>query len=132
MGHEYSTEASQITIPVVSYEEVKDLPNQPKKMLIDVREPSELQETGIIPTAINIPRKMWFNFQSNSKSTNNFINILPTVGEVHTALEMSDRQFKTKYNRNKPNLSDEIIFHCKIGRRSENAAIAATKLGYTK
>lgn len=57
---------------------------------------------------------------------------LLTVGEINTALSMSDRQFKTKYNRNKPESTDEIIFHCKIGMRSENAAIAATKLGYTK
>lgn len=54
------------------------------------------------------------------------------VGEVHAALEMSDHQFKSKYSRSKPSSSDEIIFHCKIGKRSENAAIAATKLGYTK
>lgn len=57
MGQQYSTDASHIKIPVVSFEEVKDLPNHPEKTLIDVREPSELQETGIIPTAINIPRK---------------------------------------------------------------------------
>lgn len=61
MGHQYSTDAIQIKIPTVSYEEVKDLPNHPKKTLIDVREPSELQETGIIPTAINIPRKNIFD-----------------------------------------------------------------------
>lgn len=53
----YSTDANQPTIPVVTYEEVKDLPNHPEKWLIDVREPAELVETGIIPTAINIPRK---------------------------------------------------------------------------
>lgn len=54
------------------------------------------------------------------------------VGEIGTALSMSDRQFQAKYNASKPNLDDEIIFHCRIGRRSENAAIIATKLGYTK
>lgn len=52
----YSSDANQSTVPVVTYEEVKDLPNHPEKFLIDVREPNELQETGIIPTAINIPR----------------------------------------------------------------------------
>lgn len=53
----YSTDAKQTTIPIVTYEEVKDLPNHPEKWLIDVREPSELTETGVIPTAINIPCK---------------------------------------------------------------------------
>lgn len=55
-----------------------------------------------------------------------------TVGDIPTAFGMSDRQFKTKYQRNKPDLSDEIIFHCKIGKRSESAAIAVSKIGYTK
>lgn len=54
----YSTDTKQTAIPIVTYEEVKDLPNHPgKKWLIDVREPDELKETGVIPTAINIPRK---------------------------------------------------------------------------
>lgn len=44
-------------VEIATYEEVKDLPNHPEKVLIDVREPNELQETGKIPTSINIPRK---------------------------------------------------------------------------
>lgn len=40
-----------------TYEQIKDLPNHPEKMLIDVREPHELAETGVIPTSINIPRE---------------------------------------------------------------------------
>lgn len=57
MSQKYSTDTNQIAIPIVTYEEVKDLPNHPDKWLIDVREPKELKETGVIPTAINIPRK---------------------------------------------------------------------------
>lgn len=60
MGQPYSTESAQITVPIVGYDEVKDLPNHPEKTLIDVREPHELQETGIIPTSINIPCKTYF------------------------------------------------------------------------
>ena len=44
-------------IEVATYEEIKDLPNHPEKLLIDVREPHELENTGRIPTSINIPRK---------------------------------------------------------------------------
>lgn len=44
-------------VAVATYEEVKDLPNHPEKLLIDVREPAEIAETGSIPTAINIPCK---------------------------------------------------------------------------
>lgn len=57
MGNQYSSDATEIHIPIVNYDEVKDLPNHPNKFLIDVREPDELKETGIIPTAINIPCK---------------------------------------------------------------------------
>jgi 3-mercaptopyruvate sulfurtransferase SseA len=42
---------------IATYEEVKDLPNHPEKLLIDVRNPDELVETGKIPTSINIPCK---------------------------------------------------------------------------
>lgn len=44
-------------IKVATYDEIKDLPNHPEKLLIDVREPHELENTGRIPTSINIPRK---------------------------------------------------------------------------
>lgn len=40
---------------IATYEEVKDLVNHPEKVLIDVREPKQRQETGEIPTSINIP-----------------------------------------------------------------------------
>lgn len=40
---------------IVSYEYVKGLEKCPEKLLIDVREPSELVDDGKIPTSINIP-----------------------------------------------------------------------------
>ena len=43
---------------IATYEEVKDLPNHPAVLLVDVREPNELEETGQIPTSINIPCKL--------------------------------------------------------------------------
>lgn len=45
-------------VSVATYEEVKDLPNHPEKLLIDVRDPPELEQTGKIPTSINIPCKL--------------------------------------------------------------------------
>lgn len=47
-------------IKIAAYDEIKDLPNHPEKLLIDVREPHELENTGRIPTSINIPRKSFF------------------------------------------------------------------------
>lgn len=46
------------SVEIATYEEIKDLPNHPEKLLIDVREPAEIAETGSIPTSINIPRKI--------------------------------------------------------------------------
>lgn len=94
-------------IPIVSYEEVKDLPNHPEKILIDVREPDELKEFGQIPTSINIP-----------------------LGEVEKALQLPEDKFKTLYGHAKPKPDDYVIFHCKLGRRSQTASEAAVKLGY--
>ena len=52
-----STAGDSVDIPISNYDEIKDLPNHPEKLLIDVREPSELQETTQVPTSINIPSK---------------------------------------------------------------------------
>lgn len=43
---------------VAVYSEIKDLPKHPEKLLIDVREPREIDEYGKIPGSINIPRKL--------------------------------------------------------------------------
>lgn len=49
--------STMANVSIATYEEVLDLPNQTHKVLIDVREPKEIAETGSIPTATNIPRK---------------------------------------------------------------------------
>lgn len=94
-------------IGIVDYAAVKKLPNEPQKLLIDVREPEELKETGQIPSSINIP-----------------------LGIVSQELAVSDQIFKSKYGRDKPEPDTEIIFHCKIGKRSLKAAEAAAALGF--
>lgn len=103
----YST-SEETKIRVATYEEVKDLPNHPEKLLIDVREPSELIEFGKIPTSVNIP-----------------------LGELEQALQLSKDDFKNKYSIDKPELDHYIIFHCRSGRRSQQAAEIAVKLGFT-
>ncbi|KAH8243015.1 hypothetical protein KR032_003715 [Drosophila birchii] len=94
-------------IGIVDYDVVKKLPSEPQKLLIDVREPEELQETGQIPSSINIP-----------------------LGVVSQELAASEQVFKSKYGREKPLPDTEIIFHCKIGKRSLKAAQSAAALGY--
>lgn len=41
--------------PNAIYEEILELPNQPYKLLIDVRRSEDFKEFGSIPGAINIP-----------------------------------------------------------------------------
>lgn len=94
-------------IGIVDYAAVKNLPNEPQKLLIDVREPEELKETGQIPSSINIP-----------------------LGIVSQELAASDQVFKSRYGRDKPKSDTEIVFHCKIGKRSLKAAEAASALGF--
>ncbi|XP_043655785.1 rhodanese domain-containing protein CG4456 [Drosophila teissieri] len=101
----YGSQAPQIGI--VDYDVVKKLPSEPQKVLIDVREPEELKETGQIPASINIP-----------------------LGVVSQELAASEQLFKSKYGREKPKPDTEIIFHCKIGKRSLKAAEAAAALGF--
>ncbi|XP_058055227.1 rhodanese domain-containing protein CG4456 isoform X2 [Anopheles bellator] len=92
---------------VATLAEVEDLPNHPEKLLIDVREPSELEATGRIPTSINIPLKT-----------------------VHGELNLRPEAFEAKYGRKKPALDDAIIFSCRSGVRAGQAAFEADRLGF--
>jgi rhodanese-related sulfurtransferase len=42
---------------LASYDEVKDLPNHPEKLLVDVRGEDEVAQ-GAIPTSVHIPCKI--------------------------------------------------------------------------
>ncbi|XP_055702983.1 rhodanese domain-containing protein CG4456 isoform X5 [Phlebotomus papatasi] len=97
------------TMKIATYEEVKDLCNHPEKLLIDVREPHELLETGSIPTSINIP-----------------------LGQVQTIFsdDTSNEDFRGRFGREKPSKDAQIIFMCKVGIRSDKAAQTVTELGF--
>lgn len=41
---------------IATFEDVKAIKDNKRCLLIDVREPTELQETGTLPGSINIPR----------------------------------------------------------------------------
>ncbi|XP_053951831.1 rhodanese domain-containing protein CG4456 [Anastrepha ludens] len=107
---QYSTEKTRQPILDVNYSDIKDLPNHPEKLLIDVREPDELVETGKIPTSINIP--------------------LACVVQV-LAEDVKPQRFQSKYGRRKPGFDDEIIFTCKLGKRALKAAEIANAMGFT-
>lgn len=52
-----STKITEENVPIATYHDIKDLPNHPETLLIDVREPHELRQNGEIPDCINIPRE---------------------------------------------------------------------------
>lgn len=91
----------------VSYEQLKQLLAARKAAVIDVREPWELREYGVIPGSINVP-----------------------LGQVDTALRLSPEDFKEKYGGEMPHQTDNIVFTCLAGIRSKKALNTAESLGY--
>ena len=113
---------------IASYEELKDLHNHKEKLLIDVREPNELIETGIIPTSINIPRKFFSSSFNKSLLSTSSVNLVAKM----LAVDFPKDQFLKLFNRKKPSQETSLIFFCMIGKRLENASIISRQLGYKK
>ncbi|OON20170.1 rhodanese-like protein [Opisthorchis viverrini] len=90
-------------------------------MLIDVRDPVELEESGRIDGAINIPRNCFIFFY--------LYRII--VDGVEQAFQMEPADFQKKYGVAKPDKSDKnIVFSCRSGKRSLLALKIANRLGY--
>ncbi|XP_029035379.1 rhodanese domain-containing protein CG4456-like [Osmia bicornis bicornis] len=77
-------------------------------LIIDVREKEEIDETGKLPGSIHIP-----------------------MGEVtNTLMNLSQKDFKEKFNREKPSKDTKIILSCRSGKRSGMVQEQIQKLGY--
>lgn len=87
-----------------SYTEIQDLSSdpQPNRIIIDVREPNELLQTGRIPTAKSVP-----------------------ISSGPDAFFMPAEDFETKFGFPRPTEQDEVIFYCKAGVRSRQASLLA-------
>lgn len=98
-------EAKQIT-----YDELKPktLSPSPDTVIVDVREPEELQQ-GFIPTAHN----------------------LPLTHVLAGAFALDEATFEQKFGWKKPSKDQELIIYCKKGKRSGIATDWAKKGGYT-
>lgn len=97
---------SSLNIPQIKmYDFEKHLKN--KTVVIDVREPHELQQIGQIPDTFNIP-----------------------LGEVDQAFQLPADVFERKYNFSKPAPDQSLVLTCRSGRRSNIACEILTKLGY--
>ncbi|XP_058788625.1 rhodanese domain-containing protein CG4456-like [Phymastichus coffea] len=94
---------------IVEYNDILKAQKDDKVLIIDVRENSEIQETGKLPGSIHIP-----------------------MGEVANALvNLSSEEFEKKYNKKQPAADTKIILSCKLGKRSGAVQSDLQKLGYT-
>ncbi|KAH3902808.1 uncharacterized protein SCDLUD_000399 [Saccharomycodes ludwigii] len=81
----------------------------PGQVLVDVREPSELKNSGTIPGSLNIPYK-----------------------SAPGSLNLPENEFKDLYSFDKPSKTNELIFYCAAGLRAKAAAELAQSFGYNK
>jgi rhodanese-related sulfurtransferase len=116
-----------MAVGIANYQEVIESLHDPEVLLIDVREPSEIEENGSIPKSINIPCEN-FDFLIKTFIRKYFF----TVDKVEAELRLSRLGFVAKYLRNKPSFSHKLIFYCKFGEFGQQAAEIANGLGYKK
>ncbi|KAM5163771.1 thiosulfate sulfurtransferase/rhodanese-like domain-containing protein 3 [Mantella aurantiaca] len=94
---------------VIKYEELKELLKNDGAVIIDVREPWEIREYGVIKGSINIP-----------------------MGDLSAALQLTPKEFEAKYHNKLPAKSNTVVFSCLAGIRSGRALDVATSLGYNR
>ncbi|KAL0275310.1 UNVERIFIED_CONTAM: hypothetical protein PYX00_003197 [Menopon gallinae] len=94
----------------LDYTQLREKMKEGKAVIFDVREHSEIKETGKLPGSIHIP-----------------------LGELEKALnEISPDEYKKRYNAEIPSKDTQVIFSCKAGGRSQRAMALAYNLGYTE
>ena len=76
-------------------------------VIVDAREPGELQSTGRIPTAVNIP-----------------------ITSQPDSFHITDDEFADRFDFPRPPRDAELVFYCKAGVRSRAAAQLARDAGW--
>ncbi|XP_047362692.1 rhodanese domain-containing protein CG4456-like [Vespa velutina] len=98
----------QIKSFTVDYNDILQAQKDENVLIIDVREPSEIDETGKLPGSIHIP-----------------------MGDVTSTLtNLSEEDFVKKFNRSKPHNDTKIILSCRSGKRSGMVQEELQKMGY--
>ncbi|XP_069982388.1 uncharacterized protein [Penaeus vannamei] len=100
-----------VTYPIgITYEDLVDGLDADALVLIDVRDPLELRETGKLPKSHNVP--------------------LP---EFETAFQLSPEEFSEKYGFAKPTPQDEnVVLSCQSGCRIVTAWESIQPFGYCR
>ncbi|XP_014610963.1 PREDICTED: heat shock protein 67B2-like [Polistes canadensis] len=93
---------------IVNYDGILKAQKDESILIIDVREPSEINETGKLPSSIHIP-----------------------MGDVtNTLTNISTEDFVKKFNKSKPDNDTKIILSCRSGKRSGMVQEELQKIGY--
>ncbi|XP_078046900.1 rhodanese domain-containing protein CG4456 isoform X2 [Augochlora pura] len=93
---------------IVHYKDVIEAQKNDSVLIIDVREQNEIDETGKLPGSIHIP-----------------------MGDVsNTLLNLSDKDFRNKFDKEKPTKNTKIILSCRSGKRSAMVQEEIQKLGF--
>jgi rhodanese-related sulfurtransferase len=98
--------ATPVQSKIYTYEDIlaHTASPSPSRILIDVREPAELQSTGRIPTALNIP-----------------------ITSSPDAFFLPETEFEDRFGFPRPGPDKEVVFYCKSGVRSRAAARLAAE-----
>ncbi|KIW94804.1 uncharacterized protein Z519_04781 [Cladophialophora bantiana CBS 173.52] len=104
-----STSAPEPQSRLYTFTDMQSLASSPdpNRIIVDVREPSELKSTGKIPGSRNLPIK---------SAADGFF--------------LGPEEFEERFGWEKPSQDDEVIFYCKAGVRSQAAARLAGQAGF--
>ncbi|XP_076167158.1 rhodanese domain-containing protein CG4456 isoform X2 [Ptiloglossa arizonensis] len=92
----------------IYYKDILEAQNDDSILIIDVREQSEIDETGKLPGSIHIP-----------------------MGDVSNVfLNFSEKTFKERFDKEKPSKETKIILSCRSGKRSGMVQEEIQRLGY--
>jgi len=106
----YSQDIPAEDHPLYDFEQMKQLTStKSDKIIVDVREPAELAETGRIPGAVNIPIKT-------------------APDSFHIAAD----EFEDRFGYPRPPKDADVIFYCRSGVRSRAAAGLAKEAGWSR
>ncbi|SPQ23715.1 ecb24421-8323-48c9-9003-b7717ac3dd64 [Thermothielavioides terrestris] len=106
----YSADAEGKPPKIWDFEAVQKVTNSPNRstVIIDVREPHELEQTGRIPGALNIP-----------------------VTSAPDSFHIPADEFEDRFGYPRPPPDAEVVFYCRSGVRSRAAAGLAKEAGWT-
>lgn len=104
-----SQSSSEPQSRLYTFSEIQSLTTNPdpNRIIVDVREPGEVQSTGKIPGSRNVP-----------------------VSSAPDAFFLPAEEFEERYGFEKPGKDAEAIFYCKAGVRSRAAARLAAQGGF--